>query len=421
MNYKDYLKRELKVAFGCTEPIALAYAAAKAREVLGEVPEKIDADLSANMIKNANSVYVPGTEGRKGSAISIAAGALLGDPSKELEVLAHIDKSGLADCDQFINEHRIHIALKENVANLYIQITAYAGDSYAKVRIVDEHTNIVHVEKNGEVLFHKNESVEEEVQVDFTFDQIYDYAQTADLKDFEELLNLEIQYNGAIAKEGIDNPWGSGIGRLILDARPDDLREKIAAYTAAGSDARMSGAENPVVINSGSGNQGISISVPLILYAKEKNLPRETLLRGLLFSNLLGLYQKKNIGKLSAFCGVVSAASAAICGIAFLNGDDKEIIKETLSNALAVNGGILCDGAKASCAMKIASSLRNGFLAYDQAVAGRSFHANDGVVKKDIDDTLEVMGNIARYGMKKTDEVILNEVLGNRDYIKEFE
>lgn len=376
MNYKDYLKRELKVAFGCTEPIALAYAAAKAREVLGEVPEKIDADLSANMIKNANSVYVPGTEGRKGSAISIAAGALLGDPSKELEVLAHIDKSGLADCDQFINEHRIHIALKENVANLYIQITAYAGDSYAKVRIVDEHTNIVHVEKNGEVLFHKNESVEEEVQVDFTFDQIYDYAQTADLKDFEELLNLEIQYNGAIAKEGIDNPWGSGIGRLILDAHPDDLREKIAAYTAAGSDARMSGAENPVVINSGSGNQGISISVPLIV---------------------------------------------AICGIAFLNGDDKEIIKETLSNALAVNGGILCDGAKASCAMKIASSLRNGFLAYDQAVAGRSFHANDGVVKKDIDDTLKVMGNIARYGMKKTDEVILNEVLGNRDYIKEFE
>lgn len=421
MNYKDYLKRELKVAFGCTEPIALAYAAAKAREVLDEVPEKIDADLSANMIKNANSVYVPGTEGRKGSAISIAAGALLGDPSKELEVLAHIDKSGLEDCDTFIRENRIHIALKENVANLYIQITAYAGDSYAKVRIVDEHTNIVHVEKNGEVFFHKNESVEEEVQVDFTFDQIYDYAQTADLKDFEELLNLEIQYNGAIAKEGIDNPWGSGIGRLILDAHPDDLREKIAAYTAAGSDARMSGAENPVVINSGSGNQGISISVPLILYAKEKNLPRETLLRGLLFSNLLGLYQKKNIGKLSAFCGVVSAASAAICGIAFLNGDDKKIIKETLSNALAVNGGILCDGAKASCAMKIASSLRNGFLAYDQAMAGRSFHANDGVVKKDIDDTLEVMGNIARYGMKKTDEVILNEVLGNRDYIKEFE
>lgn len=421
MNYKDYLKRELKVAFGCTEPIALAYAAAKAREVLGEVPEKIDADLSANMIKNANSVYVPGTEGRKGSAISIAAGALLGDPSKELEVLAHIDKSGLEDCDTFIRENRIHIALKENVANLYIQITAYAGDSYAKVRIVDEHTNIVHVEKNGEVLFHKNESVEEEVQVDFTFDQIYDYAQTVDLKDFEELLNLEIEYNGAIAQEGIDNPWGSGIGRLILDARPDDLREKIAAYTAAGSDARMSGAENPVVINSGSGNQGISISVPLILYAKEKNLPRETLLRGLLFSNLLGLYQKKNIGKLSAFCGVVSAASASICGIAFLNGDDKEIIEETLSNALAVNGGILCDGAKASCAMKIASSLRNGFLAYDQAVAGRSFHANDGVVKKDIDDTLEVMGNIARYGMKKTDEVILNEVLGNRDYIKEFE
>lgn len=421
MNYNDYLKREMKVAFGCTEPIALAYAAAKAREVLGREPEKIEADLSANMIKNANSVYVPGTEGRKGIAISIAAGALLGDPTKELEVLAHIDKSGLSACDEFIREGRIAVTLKENVANLYIDITAFAGDSYAKVIIAEEHTNIILIEKDHEVLFEKSESTEEEVQIDFSFDEIYDYAKTVDLKDFEALLDQEIEYNAAIAAEGIDNPWGSGIGRLILGAHPDDLREKIVAYTAAGSDARMSGAENPVVINSGSGNQGISISVPLILYAEDKKLPRETLLRGLLFSNLLGLYQKKNIGKLSAFCGVVSAASAAICGIAFMKGDDREVIKETLANALAVNGGILCDGAKASCAMKIASSLRNGFLAYDQAVAGRSFHAKDGVVKEDIDETLEVVGNIARYGMKKTDEVILNEVLGNRDYIKEFE
>lgn len=421
MNYKDCLIREMKVAFGCTEPIALAYAAAKAREVLGCEPENIQVELSGNMVKNANSVYVPGTEGRKGIAISIAAGALLGDPSKELEVLADIDKEGLSACDKYIREGRIHVSLKKNVANLYIDVTAYAGDSYAKVIIADGHTNIILIEKDHKVLFEKSEDAEEELLEAFTFDDIYDYAKTADLKEFEALLDQEIEYNSAIAKEGIDNLWGSGIGRLVLDAHPHDLRERIVAYTAAGSDARMSGAENPVVINSGSGNQGISISVPLILYAEDKKLPRETLLRGLLFSNLLGLYQKKNSGKLSAFCGAVSASSAAACGIAFMKGDDIEVIEETLSNALAVNGGILCDGAKASCAMKIASSLRNGFLAYDQAVAGRSFNANDGVVKEDIDETLEVMGNIARYGMKQTDEVILNEVLGNREYIQEFE
>ena len=335
--------------------------------------------------------------------------------------MADIDKEGLSACDKYIREGRIHVSLKKNVANLYIDITAYAGDSYAKVIIADGHTNIILIEKDHKVLFEKSEDAEEELLEAFTFDDIYDYAKTVDLKEFEALLDREIEYNSAIAKEGIDNLWGSGIGRLVLDAHPDDLREKIVAYTAAGSDARMSGAENPVVINSGSGNQGISISVPLILYAEDKKLPRETLLRGLLFSNLLGLYQKKNSGKLSAFCGAVSASSAAACGIAFMKGDDKEVIKETLANALAVNGGILCDGAKASCAMKIASSLRNGFLAYDQAVAGRSFHANDGVVKEDIDETLKVMGNIARYGMKQTDEVILNEVLGNREYIKEFE
>lgn len=421
MNYKDYLKRELKTAFGCTEPIALAYAAAKAKEVLGHEPDQIRADLSANMIKNAHSVYVPGTQGRKGIDISLAAGALLGQSAHELEVLAHIDKTRLEDCDRFIQEGRIQVHLKENVANLYIDIQAYYQDSHARVLVVDEHTNIVRIEKDGQVLYQKDHSIQEEVQVDFSFDQIYDYAQKVDLKDFQDLLDREISYNYAIAQEGIQNPWGSGIGRLILERHPQDLREKIVAYTAAGSDARMSGAENPVVINSGSGNQGISVSVPLIVYAKEKNLDCQKLQRGLLFSNLLALYQKKNIGKLSAYCGVVSAASSAICGIAFLKGEDRQVIKETLANALAVNGGILCDGAKASCAMKIASSLRNAFLAYDQAKAGQSFKAQDGIIKDDIDQTLEVMGNIARYGMKKTDEVILNEVLGNREYLKEFE
>lgn len=421
MNYKDYMKKELIPAFGCTEPIALAYAAAKASEVLGEKPEKIKSKLSGNMIKNAHSVKVPGTEGRKGIEISLVAGALYGDASKELQVLENMDKSRLSEADELIKNNMVDMELMPNVSNLYIEVEAIKGDNSATVILEKDHTNIVKIIKNNEIIFEKAKENSEEKKVDFSFEKIYDFAKNEDYSDIKYILDNQINYNLAIAKEGIENSWGSNIGSIILKNSKDDFVEEMVAHASAGSDARMSGCEKPVVINSGSGNQGITVSVPIIMYAQNKNFSKDELYRALIFANLMGLYLKQGIGKLSAYCGVVSASSASVAGIAFLEKEDKEIIKETLSNALAGNSGLICDGAKPSCAMKIASSLRNAFLSYDQAKAGESFESGDGIVMDSLEETMQTVGRIARYGMKSTDEVILNEMLGNTDYIKEFE
>ncbi|KXO16531.1 L-serine ammonia-lyase, iron-sulfur-dependent, subunit alpha [Peptoniphilus sp. GNH] len=421
MDYKEYLKQELITAFGCTEPIAIAYASAKASEVLGAKPEKLEGIFSGNIIKNAHSITVPGTDGRKGIEISIVAGAFLGNADKKLEVLADIDKSKLKECDQFIKEGSVSVELKPNTANLYIEIIAKKGKDESRVIIKDDHTNIVLIEKNSEVIFEKSVGTEEDKKVDFSFEKIYEFSKSCDYTDIKDIFDKEIEYNYAIAKEGITNNWGSNIGKIILENSNGDYFESLTAYASAGSDARMSGAENPVVINSGSGNQGITLSVPIIKYALDNKVDRDTLYRALIFGNLIGLYLKQGIGKLSAYCGVVSAASASICGIAYMEGKPLETIKETISNALAVNSGLICDGAKASCAMKIASSLRNAFLAYRQALSNNSFHSGDGIVKDDIEKTIDTVGHIARYGMKKTDEVVLNEMIENRNYLKEFE
>ena len=421
MDYKEYLKQELITAFGCTEPIAIAYAAAKASEALEARPEKLEGIFSGNIIKNAHSVTVPGTDGRKGIEISIVAGAFLGNADKKLEVLADIDKSKLKECDQFIKEGNVSVELKPNTANLYIEIIAKKGKDTSRVIIEDDHTNVVLIEKNSKVVFEKAKGAEEDENVDFSFEKIYEFAKTCDYTDIKDIFDREIEYNYAIAKEGLTNDWGSNIGKIILENSNGDYFESLTAYASAGSDARMSGAENPVVINSGSGNQGITVSVPIIKYAQDKNVDQDTLYRALIFANLIGLYLKQGIGKLSAYCGVVSAASASICGIAYMEDRPLETIKETISNALAVNSGLVCDGAKASCAMKIASSLRNAFLAYRQALSSNSFKAGDGIVKDDIEKTIDTVGHIARYGMKKTDEVVLNEMIENRDYIKDFE
>ncbi|SMB91613.1 L-cysteine desulfidase [Peptoniphilus asaccharolyticus DSM 20463] len=411
MDYISYMKKELVPAFGCTEPIALAYASAVAREILNKEPEKIFANVSGNIIKNANSVTVPGTDGRKGLAISIVAGAFLGDASKQLEVLSGVDKAKLDDCDKKIESGIIDIQLKPGVANLYIDIKLVAGEESSRVVVQGGHTNIILKEKNNEVIYEKGLESEDECKIDFSFEKIYDFAKTCDYSEIKDILDLEVEYNIAIAKDGIENSWGSNIGKLILNSCHDNSTEKLVAYAAAGSDARMAGSEKPVVINSGSGNQGITVSVPIILYAKDKKFSEDELYRALVFANLIGLYLKQGIGKLSAYCGVVSAASASVCGIGYLNNEPVEILKGILSNALAVNSGIICDGAKPSCAMKIASSLRNAFLAYEQAKTENSFEAGDGIVKATLDETIETVSNIARYGMKTTDEVILNEML----------
>lgn len=420
-DFKELIRKELIPAMGCTEPIAIAYAAAKAREILGSIPTKITANLSSNIIKNANSVTVPSTNGRKGIEISVVAGMLLGDANKELEVLADIDKSKLDLCDKFIDEGLVTVNLQANKVGLYIQIILENDTESSSVTIEDSHTNIIEIKKNEDILFEKEDENKEELKVDFSFDQIYNFAKTCDYSDIIDILDRQISYNEKISKEGIQNNWGSNIGKIILENNPNNYYEKLAAYAAAGSDARMNGCELPVVINSGSGNQGITTSVPLILYARDNKISDDCLYRALIFSNLISLYIKDQIGKLSAYCGVVSASSAVISSIAFINDEDKKIIEETITNALAGNSGIICDGAKSSCAMKIASSIRNATLAYQQSKSNNSFDVGDGIIKDSIDKTIDTVGKIAKYGMKKTDEVVLSEMIENYDYLKEFE
>lgn len=414
MSYIDILRKELIPALGCTEPIAIAFASAKAKEILGENPEKIIIKLSGNMIKNANSVKVPGTNGRKGIEISVIVGAFLGDSNKKLEVLDNIDKSKLQYCDKLINDGIVQVELESNIQGLYIEIEMFANKNYSKVIIQDEHTNIILIEKNEEVIFQKDNLKNKfDDEVDYSFDQIYSFSKDVDYLDIKDILDMQIEYNINIAKEGLKNDWGANIGSIILNMKSEDYFDKLAAYAAAGSDARMSGCEMPVVINSGSGNQGITTAVPIIIYAKDNGYSDESLYRALIFGNLISLYIKEKIGKLSAYCGVVSAAASAISSIGFLKGDSKEIISGTISNALATNSGILCDGAKPSCASKIASSIRNASLSYKQSLAKENFNPGDGIVKNDVDKTITTIGNIAKEGMKVTDEIVLKEMLKN--------
>lgn len=414
MDYFKYLREKLVPAFGCTEPIALAYGAARARAILGEEPEKIIGKLSGNIIKNVNSVKVPGTDGRKGIEISLAAGAFLGDYEKKLEVLSDIDKSRLDELDKYIENGLVDVLLVHEKIGLYIDISLISGENEAQVIIEGFHTNIVFERKNGKVLLDKREEKVEKISpCDLSFDEIYDFAKTCDYREIKDVLDQQISYNYAIAKEGITNDWGANIGKLVLDTSCKGSNDLYVAYAAAGSDARMSGCEKPVVINSGSGNQGITVSVPIMTYVKHNKISEEKLYRGLIFGNLLGLYMKEGIGELSAYCGVVTASAAAVCGIAFINDENRDLIKQTLSNALATNSGLICDGAKESCAIKIASSLKMAFLAYDQAKAGSSFKPGDGIVKDDIDKMVRTVGHIASQGMKKTDQVILNEMIND--------
>lgn len=414
MDYNKYLRGKMVPAFGCTEPIALAFAASRARFILGEDPERITARLSGNIIKNVNSVKVPGTDGRKGIEISLAAGAFLGDYTKKLEVLSNVDKSKLEYLDDLIKKGLCDIVLLHEKKGLYIDVSMEKGEKTSRVVIKDFHTNIIFESLNDEILFEKKKEELEEVEgkVDLSFDKIYDFAKNGNYDDIIDVLDKEIEYNYAIAKEGIENPWGANIGKMVLEEAGDKYSEKLVAYAAAGSDARMSGCEKPVVINSGSGNQGITVSVPIIIYAKDHDIPKDKLYRALIFANLIGLYIKEGIGELSAYCGVVSAGCASVCGLAFMKDEDKNTIKATLTNALATNSGLICDGAKESCAIKIASSLKMGFLAYKQAKEGNSFKAGDGIVKGDIDEMIKTVGHIAMEGMRETDEVILREMIG---------
>ena len=413
MDYISLLQKEMRPAFGCTEPIALAYAAAKAASVLDEFPNHIHARCSANIIKNVKSVVIPNSGGRKGLAAATVLGAIVGHPERELEVL---ESSTDKDCKwlgTLLEANFCTVELAEGVDNLYIEITATTDEHTAVVRIENAHTNITYVSVDGNVISETINEIKEAKSstCPMTFDSIYEFAKAGDISGILPSIKQQVEYNTAISNEGLSNDYGANIGRLLLlDDEIPSLETKCKARAAAGSDARMSGCPLPVVICSGSGNQGLTVSMPIITTAEELDKTDEELYRSLVFANLLTLYVKSGIGKLSAYCGVVSAGIVSVAGIAFLKGDSKDIIEDTLVNGLVSLSGIVCDGAKPSCAGKIAISLDGAFMGYKQARLNKSYQKGDGLVAHSVDDTIKSIGVVAQ-GMKETDVVILNEML----------
>lgn len=413
MDYISLLQKEMRPAFGCTEPIALAYAAAKAASVLDEFPNHIHARCSANIIKNVKSVVIPNSGGCKGLAAATVLGAIVGHPERELEVLESATDEDCKWLGTLLDANFCTVELAEGVDNLYIEITATTDEHTAVVRIENAHTNITYVSVDGNVISETINEIKEAERstCPMTFDSIYEFAKAGDISGILPSIKQQVEYNTAISNEGLSNDYGANIGRLLLlDDETPSLETKCKARAAAGSDARMSGCPLPVVICSGSGNQGLTVSMPIITTAEELGKTDEELYRALVFANLLTLYVKSGIGKLSAYCGVVSAGIVSVAGIAFLKGDSKDIIEDTLVNGLVSLSGIVCDGAKPSCAGKIAISLDGAFLGYKQARLNKSYQKGDGLVAHSVDDTIKSIGVVAQ-GMKETDVVILNEML----------
>ena len=405
--YIQILKEELIPAMGCTEPIALAYAAAVARKTLGEMPDKVVVEASGSIIKNVKSVIVPNTGHLKGINAAAAAGIVAGDPDKQLEVIATVSQEQIRQMKQFMEEVPIQVVHMEDGCTFDIIVTVFSGKSYAKVRIANFHTNIVLIEKNGEVL--KSEAVSDDSEEGLTdrtlldMEHIWDFAMTADIDDVKALLDQQVAFNVAIAEEGIKNDYGANIGKVLLDMDGNNVRVRAKAMAAAGSDARMNGCEMPVVINSGSGNQGITTSVPVVVYAKELGVSEEKCYRALILSNLTTIHVKTPIGRLSAYCGAVGAGA----GIAYLCGGGLKEVEHTVVNALAIVSGIVCDGAKASCAAKIAAAVDAGILGYNMYIRGQQFRGGDGIVSKGVENTLQNVGRLGKDGMKETNEEII--------------
>lgn len=420
LKYSAYIKileEELVPAMGCTEPIALAYCAAKAREVLGEMPDKVVIGASGSIIKNVKSVIVPNTDHMKGIPAAAVAGIVAGKAEKELEVIAEVTSEEIAGMRVFLEKTPITVEHVDNGLTFEIVVTLFKGDNYAKVRIVNYHTNIVLIEKNGEVLMGVEVNGEGESGLTdrsiLNIADIYDFAETVDVEDVKPVLGRQIQYNSAIAAEGLRGNYGSNIGSVLLETYGDaNVMIRAKAMAAAGSDARMNGCELPVIINSGSGNQGMTTSLPVIEYAKELKVSEEKLYRALALANLVTIHQKTSIGRLSAFCGAVSAGAGAGAGIAYLHGGDVETVAHTVANAIATTGGIVCDGAKASCASKIASAVEAGILGYNMHIRNQSFRPDDGLVGQTPEHTIANIGRLGKLGMKETNEEIIKIMVG---------
>lgn len=411
--YVQILKEELVMAMGCTEPIAISYACAKATQVLDHLPDRIVVKASGSIIKNVKSVIVPHTNGLKGIEVAAAAGALYGDADAKLEVLSSASRDQIEELPEYVQNTNITVQHIEQGHVFDLEINVYYEQEHASVRIVDTHTNVVQIEKDWKVIFEdKTTSLEHKADHSaLIMKQIWDFSQTVDIEDVKEILDRQIACNMAIANEGIHNSYGANIGHVILNMDLDCVKTRTKAYAAAGSDARMNGCELPVVINSGSGNQGITCCVPVVVYAKELNCSDEQLYRALVLSNLTAIYIKTGIGTLSAFCGAVSAGAAAGAGIAYLHDGTYEEIQHTIVNALAILSGTICDGAKASCAAKIASSVDAGIMGYYMYKNKQQFYAGDGIVAHSVDETIQNIGTLGSQGMLQTNDKIIEMMI----------
>ncbi len=414
--YIRILKEELVPAMGCTEPIAIAYGAARCRDILGNIPNKITVMASGSIIKNVKSVIVPNTDHLKGIEAAAAVGIVAGVTEKKLEVISEVTEEQLKEIHNYIIDKEISVQHLDDGVMFDLLIIEQAGNDIAKVRISESHTNIVYEEKNGNVLLNMKMNGREKMcskdKCMLNMDDIWEFSMNCDIMAVKSLLDRQINYNMAICEEGMRCSYGANIGSVLLEAEDNTIANRAVALTSAGSDARMNGCEMPVIINSGSGNQGITCSVPIVVFGREMKVNPEKIYRALLLSNLTAIYEKRGIGVLSAFCGAVCAGVAAGAGIAYLRGGGRKEAFHTVVNGLAIVSGMVCDGAKASCAAKIAFSVKAGILGYEMYIRGQQFRGGDGIVVRGIDKTIENIGRLGKDGMKETNEEIIKMMIG---------
>lgn len=414
--YTSILVKELVPAMGCTEPAAIAYAAAIVRKHLGDIADRFDVSVSGNIIKNVQGVIVPNTNGKTGIRTSVIAGSLVLKPESKLEILSYLTQEEINSIDGLVQSIPIKISNAVDKPGLYIEIIGYKDDDAVKVIIDKKHTNLILIQKNNNVIYRNNNDEQDEVtnHLDYStlnFDDIYHYIESVDLDEVQHLLDKQIKYNKGIADIGLNGDFGLNIGKTLMK-KSNSPENRASAYAAAGSDTRMGGSDAPVVINSGSGNQGLTVSLPVYVYGMELGIKMQRVYRGMLLSNLISIYIKSKIGTLSAFCGAVSAATGAGAGITYLKKGTKKQIVDTINNSLANLSGVICDGAKASCAYKIASSVDSAILASELAMMGQVVKGGSGVIFDDVDKTIEAIGKVGKLGMEITDKVILDIMTG---------
>lgn len=418
-DYIKILESELVPAMGCTEPIALAYGGARAREILGGMPEKVIAKCSGNIIKNVRCVTIPNSKGLVGIEAGVLLGIAGGNAEKQMEVLEDVSDADIEMAKQMLQKGVCKVEFLDSPSVLHIILELYTEEHSAVVEIRDGHTNITSIRKDGEELLEGAVKFEyddtDERKVILNMENIKEFADTVELSKVQHLIERQITCNMAIANEGMKGEYGLGLGKLLVESYPDTTLNQMKAYAAAGSEARMGGCDLPVIINSGSGNQGIASSVPVVVYARIKQVDQETLYRSLVFSNLLTIYQKTYIGKLSAFCGAVSASCASGAALTYMVGGTLDQIKMTVENTLANIPGIICDGAKISCAAKIATSLDAAIMAHNLAMKNKVYAPYTGILQEDTPETISCVGYIGKEGMKQTDKEILKIMIEHNE------